>query len=658
MILSDLVALSFTQSGFGQIMVKDIVCNAETVGLYEKYELQFEIINAVYDNPFNPNQIDVSSTFVSPESDTIKTWGFWDGYHWKIRFAPVSTGVWQFYITVQDSVSFYSTAYDSMNVISSSNPGFIGISEVNRHYLEYSNGEWFYGNGLAKPWFIFEHTPSLFQDMEEHGMNSLVVWMPSWESLLVRDYYDKYDLGRTIIIENVVEAAEAHGIQLIFTIWNHDELRGEGHPWTVRPYYDAYNAFRHIAFPADSFFVNDSSWYYQKNLYRYIIARWGYSASIGTWAVISELDGTGSSSYSRSNPNDFRNIWFERITNYFKENDPYKRPTTGSLAAAVIWDLGFNITDIPQVHFYNYWKSDPLADGTWTMAGMQRQIWEGWNKPAFFGEFGPKDENDLEPEYQHNAIWVCLMNGAALSPMDWNDDAEWGKFTPEMFDDMLNLKRFISDVDLRDADVEFMSVSTSNNKLKAWGIQNKDFGMCWLWDKETTGSIIPEGAIIISLANIDQDSGSYKGYWYDTWQGTYIDSFLFLINGAESKLSFEFPSFTNDLAFKYMLEPLQPEDTTLAEEGTLFKPDPYPNPFKDTVKISLTSVLNKSVRVVIYDILGRKIVEFPERVPSYSNVYYEWDGRNSNGKKVGNGIYFCWAEVGNKSGVKKILLMK
>lgn len=554
--------LLFSSVGLAQLQISNLTQNTSIVGLFEKYELQFDLSNTSYVNPFDPQQIDVSGIFYSPAGDSISTWGFWNGLHWIIRFSPVVTGTWQYRVVAKESNESATTELNSFTVSKSGNPGFLRISDINPHYLEYWNGDWYYGNGLANPWFILEMTPTLFDDMEEHRMNSLVYWMPSWENMLVNvdTDYDHYDMGRALNMDGIVEAAEEHDVSLILTIWNHDELRGSGHPWNVRQYYDAFNPFRNIAFPADSFFTNNTSWRYQKNLYRYIIARWGYSTGVGIWAVVSELDGCGSSSYNRSNPNEGRNIWFQQITDYFKENDPYQRPTTGSLAASPgdqnadsFWSIGYEITDIPQIHYYRYsdpnYYDNPAVLNCWGMAGIHQQMWDGWNKPTFFGEFGPKEEFDLQPEYQHYAIWTCLMNGAALSPMDWNDPDLWGRFSAEMFDDMLYLRNFLDGVDLRDSLITFTSPSFTE-QLKAWGLIKPDFGMMWIWDKGVNTTVSP-GDMTLSFQGVQVQPGNYIGYWYNTHEGVYVDTIIFSLTGTELSKTFSFPTFTGDIAFKY-----------------------------------------------------------------------------------------------------------
>ena len=74
---------------------------------------------------------------------------------------------------------------------------------------------------------------------------------------------------------------------------------------------------------AADFFTDKESWRWQENLYRYIIARWGYSPAI-LWMTVSELDGTSAGSQ--------QDAWHAKINAYFVRNDPYRHPTTASLS--------------------------------------------------------------------------------------------------------------------------------------------------------------------------------------------------------------------------------------------------------------------------------------------------------------------------------------
>ena len=92
-----------------------------------------------------------------------------------------------------------------------------------------------------------------------------------------------------LLIDSYLASAERLGMVLVYTVWHHDLLRGPEHQWG-RGNWDL-NGFRKVTPNAADFFADAESWRWQENLYRYIIARWGYSPAI-MWMTVSELNGT------------------------------------------------------------------------------------------------------------------------------------------------------------------------------------------------------------------------------------------------------------------------------------------------------------------------------------------------------------------------------
>jgi hypothetical protein len=78
----------------------------DTLGLYEKFEVSFNINNGnEYVNPFDPDEIDITAIFISPSGKQWKVPGFYYysmGSLWKVRFSPDETGVWNYKISVRD----------------------------------------------------------------------------------------------------------------------------------------------------------------------------------------------------------------------------------------------------------------------------------------------------------------------------------------------------------------------------------------------------------------------------------------------------------------------------------------------------------------------------------------------------------------------------
>ena len=93
------------------------------------------------------------------------------------------------------------------------------------------------------------------------------------------------------------------------------------------------------------------------------------------------------------------------------------------------------------------------------------------------------------------------------------------------------------------------------------------------------------------------------------------------------------------------------------EDFSLAKP--YPNPsFNQTVHLLIDTVDEQNVSITVNDILGRIIWKKEEFINNQSSKLITWNGKNLNGKKVSNGIYFMTAQNLKKSQTYKIVFLK
>ncbi|MCK4655176.1 MAG: T9SS type A sorting domain-containing protein [Candidatus Cloacimonetes bacterium] len=94
----------------------------------------------------------------------------------------------------------------------------------------------------------------------------------------------------------------------------------------------------------------------------------------------------------------------------------------------------------------------------------------------------------------------------------------------------------------------------------------------------------------------------------------------------------------------------------------------YPNPFKPlgtgrspatTISFSLAKYA-KNTEIIIYNIKGQKVKEFPIVTPSPAHTLsVTWNGTDDNSRPVGSGIYFYSLKIDNKTvSTKKCLLIK
>ena len=96
----------------------------------------------------------------------------------------------------------------------------------------------------------------------------------------------------------------------------------------------------------------------------------------------------------------------------------------------------------------------------------------------------------------------------------------------------------------------------------------------------------------------------------------------------------------------------------IVETTETIKTNVYPNPFKDIANFSFELEESETVRVVIYNITGQIVStltdqEYPAGVNTIS-----WNGTNSSGEQMANGVYFYTIETANNVITNKIVLNK
>lgn len=84
----------------------------------------------------------------------------------------------------------------------------------------------------------------------------------------------------------------------------------------------------------------------------------------------------------------------------------------------------------------------------------------------------------------------------------------------------------------------------------------------------------------------------------------------------------------------------------------------YPNPFNPETNISFDLAAARSVRLVVYNVLGRKVKTLIDDFLSAGNHQVVWDGRDDNGQASASGIYFYRLDTGRELLTRKMMLIK
>ena len=110
----------------------------------------------------------------------------------------------------------------------------------------------------------------------------------------------------------------------------------------------------------------------------------------------------------------------------------------------------------------------------------------------------------------------------------------------------------------------------------------------------------------------------------------------------------------------YVLKSLVADQITAVQTPVVARPvqhrlgDSYPNPFNPAMVIPLDLATDqRQVRLVIYDMLGRRVRQVWQGPLGAGSHRFVWDGRDEAGKAVAAGVYLYQVEVDGRVEAKK-----
>jgi hypothetical protein len=183
-------------------MIRLEASNAE-VGRCEKLELLIDV-NRQYDNPFDPEQVDLVVVLNTPDGEQIVLPAFYyQNYErrelnqgrgrsnwlypvangtWKARFAPMQTGTYVATAKLTDKAGTIQSQSVRFDCVSSPKKGFIRISKKDPRFMEFSNGEPFFsiGQNLAfigeGQYVTLSKAEEIFGKLADNGANFIRIW--------------------------------------------------------------------------------------------------------------------------------------------------------------------------------------------------------------------------------------------------------------------------------------------------------------------------------------------------------------------------------------------------------------------------------------------------------------------------------------------------
>jgi len=352
-----------------------------------------------------------------------------------------------------------------------------------------------------------------------------------WEATVnrrVRGFYNPVD---SFMLDEVVEAAEKHGIYLQLCLITRDLYMNDLKDESSSEYQKA---------------IDDA-----KNLLRYAVARWGYSTSVVTWEYFNEMD-----------PGRPTDRFYAELGDYLEQIDIY-----GHLRSTSTWhhssrDCRLESLDVADVHFYlRPVEGRRYQDEVEAVLGNAVFLREhAPDRPALIGEFGLANERwqptkEMQESDEvidfHNAIWGSALSGTSGTALFW----WWDRLDKRnAYPHYRPLAKFLADIPWTTARLQKTAATVSRESLRLVGLQGQDRAYLWLFDPQASFESVvirkAKPATIDGATIVIQDlkAGTYRVSWWDTWEAQVVKEDK--CESSDGALRLTVPSFTRDIACK------------------------------------------------------------------------------------------------------------
>lgn len=530
----------------------------DSVGMYDKFEAGFNM-KAEFTNPFDPADIDIKATFISPTGKQWNINGFYDysfGTVWKVRFAPNEKGRWQYNIHIKDKNGTTKADPRYFIVSKSDHHGPLHVA-ANHRYLQHADGTGFYGVGF---WYNDGYTgfgsgrveSAELDNLKKLGVNFISTFITPLET--IASGVGRYDQNISGRLDELLKMCEDRDMKLSLNLWFHaflsETVWGGGNiRWYSNPYQQITSA--------KDFYRSKEAWEYQEKLYRYFIARYAHSRALLTWFIVDEINGTDG---WVSGDSTMALTWATRVHDYFKKNDPYQHLTTGTRSGGIkeYWDGGYKTFDMAAREIYEAQgfpmnrtgsmdsvMDHPLAQSYNTYAGEISKLWSNYNKPAIIGESG-WDHTFYEPgmpgylALYHNALWACLGAGSAATPF-------WWAFSGKLNDNMVTSQL----TGIRDFTRQIPFAALTNIAKADINVSNGD-GYAIKSDQVIFGWIAnPATDVAGKTVQISgMKAGDFTVQLFHTWRGRFFDTTQ--VTSSNGTISFTIPKLQMDSHGNYI----------------------------------------------------------------------------------------------------------
>jgi hypothetical protein len=420
-------------------------CLNSKVIQYQKAEWQI-VLNAQWTNPYDASEIALDMQITEPSGKKLILPCYFDSgksgekSFWKSRFTPRKAGIYTYRFELKEKGKVVSTQSKAEFIVKSSKgKGFLNPNDL--WTFRYDNGELFRGIGENISWESRDADDSkYFEKLHEdkrfnydfmlkklaaNGGNFFRTWsiywnLPvDWKIVSNNSRYQNttspYNESGMKRMDHLVQLCDSLGIHMMLALDSHVGFMGEG--WKMSSYNVANGGPAKT--PLEFFTLPEARQQY-KNKLRLLVARYGYSPSIGVWEFFNEIDNAMYNGKPEDRiPDDVITAWHNEMSTYLKSVDPYQHMITTSISHRDVQGLNeLKNMDINQKHIYKNTNAIP---------GTIREYTQKYNKPYVIGESGyewdwSKNFNDfaadMDDDFKH-ALWLGMFSPTPVLPMSW-----------------------------------------------------------------------------------------------------------------------------------------------------------------------------------------------------------------------------------------------
>jgi photosystem II stability/assembly factor-like uncharacterized protein len=313
------------------------------------------------------------------------------------------------------------------------------------------------------------------------------------------------------------------------------------------------------------------------------------------------------------------------------------------------------------------------------------------NVAVAYGDFEPDGNMHFVRSTDQGATWTEIEGidylGASVGYYTWGTaacnvgESAWFSATNAAYDSSFvfrtydagaNWESFKIPVDVIPNYPRSIAFSDDDNGLIAarggYLIKSTDGGATWsaTENPDTSGSCYPNSVVAIPGTDIIVAMDDIGAYYTSDLGATWGEYSVPEEAAGENFVGGIFLNSGKGYFFTYngMVLRFENQVTALPAPYTEHSPGDFqlyqnfPNPFNPTTQISFSMPQAAQVKLVVYDILGRKIRTVFDGFRSAGTHTMSWDGLNDAGKNVASGIYIYKMTTGDQSLQKKMQLIR